>query len=63
MNKNAILSPEAAKQQVVELINHSGVVPEDFIKELAHMYHMETVENSCTHFHADCKTYYDSFVE
>lgn len=63
MHKNNILSPEATKQQVLELINHSGILPQDFIKELANIYHVEGAENSYTQFNTDYKTYCDSFVE
>lgn len=63
MNTNNTLNPEETKQQVKELVNNSGIAPEDFIKALADLYNIEKPTNSHDTFDTDYKTYCDGFVE
>lgn len=63
MNTSNTLTLEEAKQQIIELINNSGIVPQDFIRELASVYGIKIVEDPYTQLNQDYKTYCDGFVE
>lgn len=52
--------PQNVKSQVIELINQSGVKPEELIHELSSIYKVKnTIDDSIV----DYKAYYDSFID
>jgi hypothetical protein len=61
MNNN-IKIPEKTKQQIIELINNSGIQVSDFINELSNMYNIKNTNNS-SQFIIDYNSYYDSFID
>ena len=51
--------PQNVKNQVIDLINQSGIKPEELIHELSSVYKVKTTEDTIV----DYKAYYDSFID